>query len=865
MTVVSSLVVGAQSTDSLIEVRPRLYLSRADVTRLRQNTSRPELQPAYAELSASAKKSVDGWRKKYPATAMPRTTDELIAIGKRDNPERDYQTVATAFALHPTPELGCALREKLVASVGARRIHNFWRGNDGIHEGEATMQFLAAYDITSGAGLLTVKDQQAIEAEMRQAAHLLAGWVLEGWSFDYRDTEAYTDLYRNAYCLNFHIMATSVAGTIAMLYPDLPESADWLRTAQLELPKLLFTEFGLDGGYGEGSLHYWHPSFGALLQFMVASRNLGVRDYFSDPAVADAMRRTLAWRMNLTEPDGRSFAVGDGEHDPLGATYLIQGGVLLNEPAFVWVGRSILERASPVGTYDLFYDDFDAPAKAPMALFANHSFSGYGIFRSGWGPQDNYCLLKYGTTFIGRRESEKKPIISGHAHADALELELHYKGIPILVDPGTVGHYQDYDTYGGYCKATVAHNTVGLGNQWGYDRLDGRFGEHVKQHGTQFLYEREQNNIGRSDRELIAFGDVGQIGILSAKLKTYDDVSHQRTVVWFRDCGMAVVNDQMESPQVQPYEWYLNPIGKLIRRGVGDKVLTFGDETAELDVLPIMPQNETIQIIIKGDPKVPPYYLSLRPAGEEHQMSSMRTSTDPTDRWAKTTLLVLKQDAKTANFLNVLMPYDKTPPYTRSTMGLNGVRLTGTDSTLLVAAGGNDDLSLGVDGIFGVARLDHGALSSYALHHGHGLALGEKVLLKAELSSRGWASCFDSAVTAAVSLKEKRASFSLPDNPMDKGLIIDPPRLEQGKEAAQPIQVSLSFRVDEKPKRIIALRSSTQMPMLDDLAFASKTAGWENDLDKTHYRRQPLVFTWDAKTQCVTVTLDTSFRQLVWE
>ena len=78
-----------------------------------------------------------------------------------------------------------------------------------------------------------------------------------------------------------------------------------------------------------------------------------------------------------------------------------------------------------------------------------------------------------------------------------------------------VGRYQDCDTYGGYAKATVAHNTVGLGNPWGYDRLDGLYAEHVKKHGTQFLYEREQNNIGRADTELIAYGDAGQLGLIS--------------------------------------------------------------------------------------------------------------------------------------------------------------------------------------------------------------------------------------------------------------------------------------------------------------------------------------------------------------
>jgi hypothetical protein len=874
LTFVAALIAGhgsmtAAAPEPSGDPKPRLYLTQADVTRLRDHAGRPELAAAYADLEAKSKKSVDQWRKKYPATATPPSTGELLEIGKRDNPFRDYKAVAAAYALHPARELGEVLREKLVATIGARQVKNFWRGNDGIHEGEVTMDYLETYDIASGAGLLTPEDQKEIKEAMHQAGHLLEGWVLDRWSSDDRCSQTQTDIYGNTYCLNFEVFATSVMGTIAMLYPDLPESSGWLREAQEELPKLLFTEFGLDGGYGEGTLHYWHPTFRALLGFMVASRNFGVRDYFADPSVADAMRRTLAWRMDLTEPDGLSLAVGDAHRDMIGAESLIEAGKILNEPGAVWVGRSIIERARPGmipgDPYDLFQYDMGAPAIQPEDLSANHPFSGYGIFRSGWGPQDNYCLLKYGTTFIGRRESEKHPVISGHAHADALELELHYKGIPILVDPGTVGRYQDWDTYGGYCKATVAHNTVGLGNQWGYDRLDGLYAGHVKQLGTQFLYEREQNNIGRSDRELNAFGDAGQLGIISARLKTYDDATQQRTLVWFRDSGVTIVNDHMESGVEQPYEWYLNPIGRLISRENDDKSLTFGDDVAKLDVVPILPKDETIQILSKGDPKVPPYYLPLRPAGEQHQVTNMGKIKEPTDRWARITLLVLKKNAATTDFLNVLIPYEKTPAHTRSPMGSKGVRLASTDSTLLVAAEENDDPSLTVNGGFGFARLDHGKLSSYGLCHGHDLALGKQALVKVELLNKNWTPYFDSTVTAAVSLKDHRASFSFQENPMGKGLIINPPRVEPGKEPTQPIQVSVSFQVNEKPKRIISLHSSTRMPKLDDPDFDRKTAAWENDLQKGHYLRQPLDFTYNEENKTLTVTLDTGIRQLVWE
>jgi hypothetical protein len=137
--------------------------------------------------------------------------------------------------------------------------------------------------------------------------------------------------------------------------------------------------------------------------------------------------------------------------------------------------------------------------------------------------------------------------------------------------------------------------------------------------------------------------------------------------------------------------------------------------------------------------------------------------------------------------------------------------------------------------------------------------------MKVELLSKPWEPFFDSAVTGAVSLADRRASFSFPLGPMDKGLIMFAPRVKEGEEQPLPLQVAVTFRVGEKPRRIIALRSATEMPKLDDPAFDRMTAGWENDPHQGHYLREPLDFTWDAEKKLVTVILDVGIRQLVWE
>ena len=113
-----------------------------------------------------------------PATGTPRSTEELIAIGKADNPLRRLQDHCGSLRAASHAGLGQVLREKLMAAIGVRQINNYWR-NDGIHEGEAVMQFLEAYDIASGARLMTAEDKQAIKEEMRRCAHFLNGWMLD--------------------------------------------------------------------------------------------------------------------------------------------------------------------------------------------------------------------------------------------------------------------------------------------------------------------------------------------------------------------------------------------------------------------------------------------------------------------------------------------------------------------------------------------------------------------------------------------------------------------------------------------------------------------------------------------------------------
>ncbi len=59
-------------------------------------------------------------------------------------------------------------------------------------------------------------------------------------------------------------------------------------------------------------------------------------------------------------------------------------------------------------------------------------------------------------------------------------------------------------------------------------------------------------------------GDTGAAGIVSVAARTFENVTYERTAIWLRDNSVTVVFDQLTSTEVQPYEWYLHPVGKLL-------------------------------------------------------------------------------------------------------------------------------------------------------------------------------------------------------------------------------------------------------------------------------------------------------------
>jgi hypothetical protein len=827
------------------------FTTAQDLSRLRSQASDPRLKLAYRQVHDAAETPIAKWEKFFPATQPEPSTDALMKFGLTADRDTTYNDVAIECALHPTSRNKRVLREMMISELGWRQRRNYWNGM-GIHDGLETAEFLESYDIGNQFSVFRATDHAIIRDVMHQAGHFFELWLLGNpWS------RMYSDKREQDFCLNFHVYSASTLSWIAMLYPDFPESTSWLRQSEAGMVEYLMNGVGEDGGYGEGSIGYARLTDQALMNFFIVSKRLGVADYLAIPAIADRLQKSLRWRLDLTAPDGNAFAVGDADRTSDAHVVLHTGGELLNDPALLWGASMMFDRAehySVLDTSPLFLAHLDMTREGtqPKQLSALYPFSGYAAFRSGWDSHANAFFFKFGTSYIGQRESQRSPVISGHAHEDALEVELHYRGIPMLVDGGRHGPYEKWVTYGGFSKATVAHSTVGLGNEWGYDRLDGQYAKHQADHGPDFTYERPQQNIGPTDTQLKAFADLGEVAYTSAKVRTYDAVEHQRSVIWFADDSLTILADHLESQQEQPYEWYLTPVGNPVGKG---GALIFGDDLARLQVLPILPTDERSTTISRGTENVPPYYVDLIGAAPLER---------PTGRWSTFSLLVLQKKAKDTDFLNVLLPFiGEKNPWSIESVGASARRLTLNDKQVLVS-GRSAEAPLTVNGQCGVVSQVKGQDQSYALMEGTELARQGQPLITSTLNTKAWAGRFPATVNALVSLQDKRASFDLRPWPGDDTLLLNPPLAVPGQEPTAMLLVSVSFRVNARPARMLIMHSYSEDLELNDPAWDKET-DWPRDYHASLYKRMPLAFSYDAASSMATVLLEPGEHQIVWE
>ena len=304
-------------------------------------------------------------------------------------------------------------------------------------------------------------------------------WI---WAFNFfKDSKSFTSgvfqkavkfLYVHGkhiekYLSTYYSPNTHLTGEALGLYylgtqlPFFKQAKHWRELGE----EILFAELDRqilpDGVYFEQSTWYQRYTADFYTQFLVL-KTLSGEEISRDlqAKLAEKLQCALDFLMYITRPDGTTPIIGDddgGRCLPHGnvrnndfRACLATGAVLFERGDYKFVTGSLAEEmlwllgAEGVSGFDALR------AHTPGSTSYEFKDGGYFVMRDGWAKTDNYLLIDGGS--FGAMNG-------GHAHADALAIDLTVGGESLLVDAGTYTYHESKELRD-FFRSTVAHNTL---------------------------------------------------------------------------------------------------------------------------------------------------------------------------------------------------------------------------------------------------------------------------------------------------------------------------------------------------------------------------------------------------------------------
>ncbi|MGH9932736.1 MAG: heparinase II/III family protein [Pyrinomonadaceae bacterium] len=223
---------------------------------------------------------------------------------------------------------------------------------------------------------------------------------------------------------------------LGTLLPEFKDAARWQEKGQTILIEQLQRQVRPDGVYFEQSSYYHRYTTDFYAHLLILSRANQRR---LSGTVEEKLTALLDHLMYITRPDGTSPLFGDDDGGRLVSldckpandfrAALSTGAVLFGRGDYKLVAGKLAEETlwllGPEGARA--FDEIRA--QEPAAQSKDFPDGGYYVMRDGWHSQANYLLFD-----CGPHGSDN----GGHAHADALAIEVTANGRPMLVDPGTL-------------------------------------------------------------------------------------------------------------------------------------------------------------------------------------------------------------------------------------------------------------------------------------------------------------------------------------------------------------------------------------------------------------------------------------------
>jgi uncharacterized heparinase superfamily protein len=275
-----------------------------------------------------------------------------------------------------------------------------------------------------------------------------------------RHLETYLSTY---FSPNTHLIGEALGlFHLGILLPEFKLARRWRETGWRILREQLARQVRPDGVYFEQATQYHRYA----TDFYVHASILGAANALPvSGVIRPTLERMLDHLMYITRPDGATPTIGDDDGGQLLALgdraandfrdTLATGAVLFRRPDYAYVaGEPSIQSLWLMGPTAVAQFR-DLVKKAPEE--SSHAFreAGYYVMRDGWTRRANFAVIDCGP---------HGALTCGHAHADALAVELVAQGCPFLVDPGTFTYTGSLEARNAF-RSSAAHNTVTVDGQ----------------------------------------------------------------------------------------------------------------------------------------------------------------------------------------------------------------------------------------------------------------------------------------------------------------------------------------------------------------------------------------------------------------
>ena len=244
---------------------------------------------------------------------------------------------------------------------------------------------------------------------------------------------------------------------LGLLLPEFKDAKRWRDLGLDILASQLARHVQPDGVYFEQSSYYHRYTADFYLHLAVLLRRHGA----AWPGELEAkLALLLDHLMNLTRPDGTTPFFGDDDGGRLVMlddrpandfrAVLSTGAALLNRADYKFVAGPAAEETLWLLGVEGVRAFEQLTAQPPGRESVAFPDGGYYVMRDGWSPDANYLLFDCGPHGWAN---------CGHAHADALAIDLAADGRTLLVDPGTFTYTGGHETRDWF-RGSTAHNTV---------------------------------------------------------------------------------------------------------------------------------------------------------------------------------------------------------------------------------------------------------------------------------------------------------------------------------------------------------------------------------------------------------------------